>query len=120
MLSLSTPIEKINRVGEITAKRLKKIGLNTINDLLFYYPFRYDDFSETSKIPNLTKNLYPIVSVNNDKSVLPILMKNLCTKNDVCSSSGVGFRYKYNFSVFNFTIFFLLNIYTTNTWITID
>lgn len=54
MLNINTKIEEINRVGEITAKRLKRIGLITINDLLLYFPFRYDDFSETTKIDSLS------------------------------------------------------------------
>lgn len=52
-LDLKTDITKINRVGAATAKRLKKIGVETINDLLFYFPFRYDDFSQITPIDKL-------------------------------------------------------------------
>ena len=54
-------IESLNKVGAVTAKRLKKLGLNTLEDLLFYFPFRYDDFSEITPIaklePNTTANI---------------------------------------------------------------
>jgi ATP-dependent DNA helicase RecG len=53
MLTLTTDISQINRVGATTAKRLKNIGIKTINDLLFYFPFRYEDFSKISAIKDL-------------------------------------------------------------------
>jgi len=53
MLSLDTEITRISRVGAVLAKRLKKLGIETIQDLLFYFPFRYDDFSQLTKIDKL-------------------------------------------------------------------
>lgn len=53
MLTLNTDIEKINRVGLTTAKRLKKLGITTIQNLLFYWPFRYDDFTKLTPIDQL-------------------------------------------------------------------
>lgn len=53
MLPLNTNIKKINRVGEIIANRLKKLNLLTIEDMLFYFPFKYDNFTKLSKIKNL-------------------------------------------------------------------
>jgi len=49
-MNLSTPIEKLYMVGPIYAKRLKKLGIETAEDLLHHYPFRYDDYSIISKI----------------------------------------------------------------------
>ncbi len=34
-------------------KDLKKLGINNISDLLFYFPFRYEDFSNVAKISEL-------------------------------------------------------------------
>ena len=45
-MNLSTPIEEIPRVGPIYQKRLKKLGIKTIRDLLFHFPHRYEDFSD--------------------------------------------------------------------------
>jgi len=45
-IKLNTDISELPRVGKILAKRLNKLGLNLVTDLLFYYPFRYDDFSQ--------------------------------------------------------------------------
>lgn len=43
MLELSTPIKFIKRVGERIAEDLAKRGVETIEDLLYHLPFRYED-----------------------------------------------------------------------------
>ncbi|MEI8360701.1 MAG: ATP-dependent DNA helicase RecG [bacterium] len=53
MLKLDSAISEINRVGSTTAKRLKLLEINTVKDLLLYFPFRYDDFSEPKKIADI-------------------------------------------------------------------
>ncbi|MFH0956125.1 MAG: ATP-dependent DNA helicase RecG [Candidatus Falkowbacteria bacterium] len=53
MLTLKTDTTEISRVGESTAKRLKKLGIATALDLLFYFPFRYDDFTRLTPIAKL-------------------------------------------------------------------
>jgi len=40
-------------VGPTYAKRLEKLGIKTIEDLIFHFPFRYDDFSLISPISRL-------------------------------------------------------------------
>jgi ATP-dependent DNA helicase RecG len=52
-MDLSTPISQLGRVGLLTAKRFNKLGLKTVEDLLFYFPFRYDDFSKILTIAQL-------------------------------------------------------------------
>jgi len=49
-LSLQTSIEKLPQIGPAYIKKLHKVGVETAGDLLFYFPFRYDDFSEVKKI----------------------------------------------------------------------
>jgi ATP-dependent DNA helicase RecG len=44
-MNLSTPIEEISRVGPQSQRRLKKLGVKTVKDLLFHFPHRYEDFS---------------------------------------------------------------------------
>jgi ATP-dependent DNA helicase RecG len=53
MFTLNTNTTEISRVGESTAKRLKKLGIETVRDLLFYFPFRYDDFTSLTPIIKL-------------------------------------------------------------------
>ncbi|MCX6745349.1 MAG: ATP-dependent DNA helicase RecG [Candidatus Parcubacteria bacterium] len=56
MYSLSTPIENLTRVGKTTAGRLKRLGIENVNDLLYYFPFRYEDYSQVVKIKDLRSN----------------------------------------------------------------
>ncbi len=53
MIILDTSISKLNKVAASQAKKLKNLGIRTVRDLLYYYPFRYDDFSQVSKISEL-------------------------------------------------------------------
>jgi ATP-dependent DNA helicase RecG len=53
MFTFETPIEQISRVGKITAKRLKKLGLRTAEDLIFYFPLRHEDWSKILPISKL-------------------------------------------------------------------
>lgn len=53
MPSLNSPITDLYRVGKTTAQLLKKLGLATAQDLLFYFPFRYEDFSRSQNIADL-------------------------------------------------------------------
>lgn len=50
MLSLNTLLQNIPRITPKYTKALEKLGLFNVTDLLFYFPFRYDDFSKTVAI----------------------------------------------------------------------
>lgn len=47
---LNQPIESFRYVGPIYLKRLQKLGIKTLGDLFYHFPFRYDDFSNLKKI----------------------------------------------------------------------
>ena len=68
---LDTPIEFLKGVGPARAEHLKKeLGISTYNDLLEYYPFRYDDRSKIYSIREVSEDFVhiqlkgKIVSVN--------------------------------------------------------
>jgi len=50
---LKTPIEKLFQIGPAYVQRLHRVGIRTAEDLLFYFPFRYDDFSSVKKISDV-------------------------------------------------------------------
>jgi len=52
-LTLETKIEQLAGVGPKIAQRFKKLGLETISDLILHYPIRYDDFSQIKQIGQL-------------------------------------------------------------------
>jgi len=49
-LSLDASVQYVPRVGPRMATLLKKLGIETVYDLLTYVPFRYDDYSVVSSI----------------------------------------------------------------------
>lgn len=57
-INLQTAIAELPRVGKILTKRLNKLGLYSVSDLLFYYPFRYDDFSNIVPIVKIQPNVH--------------------------------------------------------------
>lgn len=45
MDELAQPVTVLSGVGPKKQQALNKLGINTIEDLLVDYPFRYDDFT---------------------------------------------------------------------------
>ncbi len=52
-MNLDLPLKNLSYVTPVYAKRLKKLGLFNVRDLLFYFPRRYDDFSAIIPIGKL-------------------------------------------------------------------
>jgi ATP-dependent DNA helicase RecG len=52
-MKLETPIENLAGVGPKFQKKLKKLGIKTVKDLLFHFPHRYEDFSNLVKVSQL-------------------------------------------------------------------
>ncbi|MCH5186765.1 MAG: ATP-dependent DNA helicase RecG [Oscillospiraceae bacterium] len=52
-LPLSSPLDAIKGIGEVTEKKFKRLGVNTLWDLLTYYPVRLEDRREEKKIADL-------------------------------------------------------------------
>ena len=55
-MNLNTTVEKIPRIGPIFQKKLKRIGIETVQDLLFHFPHRYEDFSDLVPIAEIKLN----------------------------------------------------------------
>jgi len=56
---LETSLAQLPRIGQKYYKKFHKLGLNTVRDLLYYFPHRYNDFS----------NIIPISQVNINEAV---------------------------------------------------
>ncbi len=54
MLALSTPVKFVKRVGERVAEELGRRGVETVEDLLYHLPFRYEDRLNPRPIADLT------------------------------------------------------------------
>ncbi len=51
--TLDSPVKTLSGVSDVYARRLARLGLNTIRDLLFHFPHRYDDYSALKPISDL-------------------------------------------------------------------
>ncbi len=55
-MNLETPIEKIPKIGEVYQKRLRRLGIKNVKDLLWHFPYKYEDFSEIIPISEIKLN----------------------------------------------------------------
>jgi len=53
MINLETRIEQLPKTGVTQIGKLRKLGIETIRDLVFHFPFRYDDYSQISAISQI-------------------------------------------------------------------
>ena len=59
---MQTPLQFLKGVGPRKAADLKKAGLNTVEDLLFRFPRRYEDRSRMQKIISLRPGMTAAIS----------------------------------------------------------
>ncbi len=50
---ISDPVTRLKGVGPAIARRLAVLGIETIGDLAYHFPRRYDDFSQVKRIRDL-------------------------------------------------------------------
>ena len=55
-MDLSLPLAKLKWIQKRYLKRLKKLKIETVKDLLFHFPHRYEDFSQILKISQIKIN----------------------------------------------------------------
>ena len=53
MLKPETPVQYLTGVGPVMAKKLERLGIENIRDLIFYFPRKFDDFSKPQPIAKL-------------------------------------------------------------------
>ncbi len=53
MYRLENSVKSMNRVGIATARQLHKLGVNTVYDLLYFFPFRYEEYGNIKKISEI-------------------------------------------------------------------
>lgn len=49
-MDLQTSINRLTGVGPGLSYKLSRLNLNTLEDLIYHFPFRYDDFSQNSTV----------------------------------------------------------------------
>ncbi len=73
MTDLSLSIEKLKNVGTRNAPRLQRLGIKTVRNLLWHLPARYEDYSETVPISDISSDQ----KVNIQGEVVKITTKKL-------------------------------------------
>ncbi len=55
-MTLDTPIGNISHIGPKFLRRLQRMGIKTVRDLLFHFPHRYEDFSNIIPVAKIKPN----------------------------------------------------------------
>ncbi len=59
---LTQPLEEIKGIGPYYLKKLEKLKIKTVGDLLYHFPFRYEDFSEIIPIKDATEGIHSFLA----------------------------------------------------------
>ena len=49
-----TPVSQLSGIGKWYSQKLKRLEVKTLEDLIYHFPFRWDDFSTIANINNIT------------------------------------------------------------------
>lgn len=85
-MDLPLPIEKLRNVGPRNISRLNKLGIKTIKDLLWHFPVRYEDYTETVSI----NRVEPGQKVNIQGEVLKISSRRIFPRKMSVTNAIVG------------------------------
>lgn len=99
-MKLSTPVSAIPFVGDVYAKRLLKLNITTVGDLIHHYPSRYDDLSDIRPIfsvqPGETVTISgKIVSIKNDMTKFRKQIQRAVIEDETGSIEAVWFNQPY-------------------------
>jgi ATP-dependent DNA helicase RecG len=86
MTNLSLPIEELKNVGPRNISRLHKLGIKTLKDLLWHFPAKYEDYTETLPIGNIE----PGQKVSIQGEVLKISSKRIFPRRLTVTNAIVG------------------------------
>ena len=87
---LDKPVAELHRIGKVTAHRLQRLAIETIADLIFYFPFRHEDLSQLLPIGQLQPGLRATVrgTVQQIRNRRSPVRKQLLTEALVADQSG--------------------------------
>jgi len=88
-----TPVTVLKGVGPGLAQKLEKLGLETLQDLLFHLPLRYEDRTRITTIRDLVPGIYTniIGEITNNQIVQGKRRMLLVTVND--GTGGINLRF---------------------------
>lgn len=88
---LKLPVDSIIGIGNKYKNLLKKLNIETVQDLLYHFPFRYDDFSQKLKIKDLRLNENVTITgyLTKPKNIISFRGKKLTIANLIDESGEV-------------------------------
>ena len=91
-IGLNSPLQVISGIGPKNSQLLKNLGLNTLGDLLYYFPRRYDDYSQLKPINQLVyKDETTVIATVQSCSVRNVHKGAVKQIVEVVVSDGTGF-----------------------------
>jgi len=89
-MNLSSPIWEIPRIGPQTQRRLKRLGIETIGELIFHFPHRYEDFSDITPISSVEAGKTVCIQgkITNIKNIRIFKRRMVITEAQVADDSG--------------------------------
>lgn len=88
---LSAPLNLLNKIGSSRTSDFKTLGVNTIGDLLYFFPRRYDDYSTLKTINRLEYGDSLTIIAMVQSSLVTKLRNRELTRVEVVVSDGTGF-----------------------------
>ncbi len=88
---LTAPLHLLNKIGMSRAADFKNLGVNTIGDLLYFFPRRHDDYSTLKTINHLEyDDVLTIIATVQSTLVTKVRNREL-SRVEVVVSDGTGF-----------------------------
>lgn len=88
---LQAPLNLLNKIGVSRAADFKNLGVNTIGDLLYFFPRRYDDYSTLKPINRLEYGDVLTIIATVQSSLVTKIRNRELTRIEVVVSDGTGF-----------------------------
>ncbi len=98
MLSLKNTLSSLSEMNAKTTKNLQSLGIKTVEDLLYYFPFRYEDFSQQKKIidirPGETITVRgKIINIKTPPTRIPKKITEVYIEDETASVKAVWFNF---------------------------
>lgn len=91
LVALSAPLTTLSGIGKRYAQTFSKLGINALGDLLYYYPRRYDDYSQLKPINRLEYGDELTVIATVQSSSTRKVQNGRMTITEVIVSDGTGY-----------------------------
>jgi ATP-dependent DNA helicase RecG len=90
-VGINAPLTVLSGVGKAMSEKYESVGVKTLSDLLYYFPRRYDDYSQLKPINRLQYGDELTIIATVQSSMTTQLKGRNMTRMEVVVSDGTGF-----------------------------